>query len=186
IPVPQTRAYYLPYSSQNRVLSGLQVSLEQVCYRYLQRRHPKLLEETPERWAIDSAHAFELNRYMYLLEGLIVPDPNVDMGPGGSRTLQTLVSSIAGLRHHAVHRFRVDIDALRFWAVDAVRLAKLLDDPKAAKQFSSLVSSLEAQYNRIKAEKMKAEEALLVTVRDLAAKRAELLRVEREAMTAYE
>ncbi|KAH0006318.1 hypothetical protein KCU78_g12379, partial [Aureobasidium melanogenum] len=38
----------------------------------------------------------------------------------------------------------------------------------------------------MKAEKMKAEEDLLVTVRELAAKRAELLRVEREAMTAYQ
>jgi hypothetical protein len=66
IPVPRTRAYYLPYSSQNRVLSGLQASLEQVCFRYLQRKHPELLEETPARWAIDSAHAFELNRYIYL------------------------------------------------------------------------------------------------------------------------
>ncbi|KAH0369223.1 hypothetical protein KCU65_g3416, partial [Aureobasidium melanogenum] len=186
IRVPRTRAYYLPYSSQNRVLSGLQASLEQVCYRYLQRRHPKLLEETPVRWAIDSAHAFELNRYVYLIEGLIVPNANVDMGPGGSRSLPALVKSIAALRHHAVHRFRVDIGALRFWAVDAVRLAKLLDDPEAARQFSSLVSSLEAQHNRMKAEKMKAEEDLLVTVRELAAKRAELLRMEREAMTAYE
>ncbi|KAH0376888.1 hypothetical protein KCU92_g9559, partial [Aureobasidium melanogenum] len=142
IPVPRTRAYYLPYSSQNRVLSGLQASLEQVCFRYLQRKHPELLEETPARWAIDSAHAFELNR--------------------------------------------VDIEALRFWAVDAVRLAELLDDSEAAKQFSSLVSSLEAQKDRMKAEKMKAEGDLPVTVRELAAKRAELLRVEREAMTAYE
>lgn len=186
IPVPRTCAYYLPYSSQNRVLSGLQASLEQICFRYLQRKHPELLEETPTRWAIDSAHAFELNRYIYLLEGLIAPNPGVDLGPGGSQSLQALIKSIAGLRHHAVHRFRVDIEALRFWAVDAVRLAELLDDSEAAKQFSSLVSSLEAQQNRMKAEKMKAEEDLLVAVRELAAKRAELLRVEREAMTAYE
>ncbi|KAG9656245.1 hypothetical protein KCU64_g6002, partial [Aureobasidium melanogenum] len=186
IPVPRTRAYYLPYSSQNRTLSGLQASLEQVCFRYLQRRHPELLEETPTRWGIDSAHAFELNRYIYLLRGLIAPSPGVDLGPGGSRSLQALIRSIAGLRHHAVHRFRVDIEALRFWAVDAARLAELLDDPEAARQFSSLVSSLEAQHNRMKADKMKAEEDLLVTVRELAVKRAELLRVEREAMTAYE
>ncbi|KAG9962011.1 hypothetical protein KCU61_g5062, partial [Aureobasidium melanogenum] len=186
IPVPRTRAYYLPYSSQNRVLSGLQASLEQVCFRYLRRKHPELLEETPTRWAIDSAHAFELNRYIYLLGGLIAPSPDVDLGPGGSQSLQALIKSIAGQRHHAVHRFRVDIEALRFWAVDAVRLAELLEDPEAARQFSSLVSSLEAQQDRIKAEKMKAEEDLLITVRELAAKRAELLRVEREAMTAYE
>ncbi|KAG9513995.1 hypothetical protein KCV07_g8427, partial [Aureobasidium melanogenum] len=186
IPVPRTRAYYLPYSSQNRVLSGLQASLEQVCFRYLQRKHHELLEETPTRWAIDSAHAFELNRYIYLLGRLIASNPAVDLGPGGSQSLQALIESIAGLRHHAVHRFRVDIEALRFWAVDAVRLAELLDDSEAAKQFSSLVSSLEAQQNRMKAEKMKAEGDLLVTVRELAAKRAELLRVEREAMTAYE
>lgn len=186
IPVPRTRAYYLPYSSQNRVLSGLQTSLEQVCFRYLQRRHPELLEETPTRWGIDSAHAFELNRYIYLLRGLIAPSSSFDMGPGGSRSLRALIRSIAELRHNAVHRFRVDMEALRFWAVDAVRLAELLNDPEAAKQFSSLVSSLEAQHNRMKAEKKKAEEDLLVTVRELAAKRAELLRVEREAMTAYE
>ncbi|KAH0032614.1 hypothetical protein KCU78_g2606, partial [Aureobasidium melanogenum] len=186
IPVPRTRAYYLPYSSQNRVLSGLQASLERVCFHYLQRKHPELLEETPTRWAIDSAHALELNRYIYLLGRLIASNPAVDLGPGGSQSLQALIKSIAALRHHAVHRFRVDIEALRFWAVDAVRLAELLDDSEAAKQFSSLVSSLEAQQNRMKAEKMKAEGDLLVTVRELAAKRAELLRVEREAMTAYE
>lgn len=185
IPVPRTHAYYLPHPTQIKVLSGLQVSLEQVCFRYLERKHPELLKGTPTRWGIDSAHALELNKYMYLLGTLIVPTSKVFRESGGSKDLQALVRSMAGLRHNAVHRFRVDIGSLCFWASDAVKLAKLLNDHEAVRRFSSLVSSLMHQKRMIEAEKMKAEESLLAMVKELAAKRAELNRAEREAMTAF-
>lgn len=186
MPVPQTHAFFLPHSSQNRVLCGLQISLEQVCFRYLQRKQPDLLRDTSKRWGIDHAHALELNGYMSLLSTLGVFNAGVLSGPRGSQSLQALNRSMIALRNKAVHRIRVDIHALRFWALSAVRLAKLLEDHEAAKQFSSLLSALEVEHDRMKVEKSKAEESLLTTVKDLAAKRAELDRVEQEAMTAYE
>ncbi|KAK6003589.1 hypothetical protein QM012_009360 [Aureobasidium pullulans] len=46
IPIPQIRAYYLPSSTQNKILSGLQASLEQVYFRYLQHKNPELQGNT--------------------------------------------------------------------------------------------------------------------------------------------
>ncbi|CAD0098535.1 unnamed protein product [Aureobasidium mustum] len=123
---------------------------------------------------------------MNLLSTLGVFHAEVLSGPRGSQSLQALNKSMIALRNKAVHRIRVEIHALRFWALSAVRLAKLLEDHEAAKQFSSLVSALEVEHDRMKVEKSKAEESLLATVKELTAKRAELDRVEREAMTAYE
>jgi hypothetical protein len=89
------------------------------------------------------------------------------------------------LRHHAVHRRRVNIQALQRWASDASIFAALLGDSTAAAQFAPLAKYLETQHHRIDADKKKAEDRLLATVKDLAAKRAEPDRVEQEAMNKY-
>ncbi|CAD0085350.1 unnamed protein product [Aureobasidium vineae] len=186
IPVPVTHAYWLPYPTQIKILRGLQTSAERVCFQYLQRKYPEVLEGTPTQWGIKSPHELELNQYISILRTLRLSDSKATLKGAGSKTVQSLGHSMIRLRHAAVHRSRHDINALRFWAVDTCRLAELLGDPEAAKQFSALRLYLRAQYRNISTEKMKAERKLLNTLKEVTAKRAELERVEREAMDAFE
>jgi hypothetical protein len=61
-----------------------------------------------------------------------------------------------------------------------------LGDSTAAAKYAPLNEYLEVQYRRIEADRREAEDRLLATVKDLAGKRAELDRVEREAMRRFE
>ncbi|KAI4729545.1 hypothetical protein E4T49_02674 [Aureobasidium sp. EXF-10728] len=185
-PVPVTRAYWLPHSTQIQVLCGLQALAERVCFRYLQRKHPEILKETATQWGIDSPHVLELNQYIQILRTLVLPDSDAVWKGFGSRTILDLRQSMVLLRHAAVHRRIQDIRTLRGWTSDGFKLAKLLDDPEAAEQFLAMALYLRTQYHKIRSEKMKAEEKLLTTLKELAAKRAELDRAEREAMDAFE
>ncbi|KAI4720883.1 hypothetical protein E4T48_02843 [Aureobasidium sp. EXF-10727] len=185
-PVPVTRAYWLPHSTQIQVLCGLQALAERVCFRYLQRKHPEILKETATQWGIDSPHVLELNQYIQILRTLVLPDSDAVWKGFGSRTILDLRQSMVLLRHAAVHRRIQDICTLRGWTSDGFKLAKLLDDPEAAEQFLAMALYLRTQYHKIRSEKMKAEEKLLTTLKELTAKRAELDRAEREAMDAFE
>jgi hypothetical protein len=59
---------------------------------------------------------------------------------------------LIALRHHAVHRRRVNIQALQRWASDASIFAALLGDSTAAAQFEPLAKYLETQHHRIDAD----------------------------------
>jgi hypothetical protein len=150
----------------------------------MKRKIPKVLRETQKQWAIDSSHALELNSYIYMIRkkqlGLEAA------GLGNSRTMHDLYESMIALRHHAVHRTRVNIQALRQWTSDASIFAATLGDSTAAAKYAPLDEYLEVQYRRIEADRREAEDRLLATVKDLAKKRAELDRVEREAMRRFE
>jgi flagellar biosynthesis GTPase FlhF len=100
--------------------------------------------------------------------------------------MHDLYESMIALRHHAVHRTRVNIQALRQWTSDASIFAATLGDSTAAAKYAPLDEYLEVQYRRIEADRREAEDRLLATVKDLAKKRAELDRVEREAMRRFE
>jgi hypothetical protein len=182
--VPGTRAFYLPYAAQHKIICSLQASLEEVCFAYMKRKIPKVLRETQKQWAIDSPHALELNSYIYMIRkkqlGLEAT------GLGNSRSMHDLYESMIALRHHAVHRTRVNIQALRQWTSDASIFAATLGDSTAAAKYAPLDEYLEVQYRRIEADRREAEDRLLATVKDLAKKRAELDRVEREAMRRFE
>jgi hypothetical protein len=182
--VPETRAFYLPHAAQHKILCSLQSSLEEVCFAYMKRKIPKVLTETQKQWAIDSPHALELNSYVYMIKRkqLGLEATGLDNG----RSMQDLYESMIALRHHAVHRTRVNIQALRQWTSDASIFAATLGDSTAAAKYAPLDRYLEVQHHKIEADRRKAEDRLLATVKDLAEKRAELDRVEREAMRRFE
>jgi hypothetical protein len=181
VAIPETRVFYLPYAAQHKILCSLQASLEQVCFGYIHREDLEILEETQKRWEIDSLHALELNQYIYLLS----KRKELESRSGRSRSAQDLYESLIALRHHTVHRARVNIQALRRWISDASISAAVLGDSTAAARFAPLGKYLTTQLHRVEADKREAEDRLLATVKDLAAKRAELDRVEQEAMNKY-
>jgi hypothetical protein len=184
LPVPETRAFYLPHAAQHKILCSLQASLEEVCFAYMELKIPKVQRETRKQWAIDSPHALELNSYIYMIKRKqLGPEPT---GLDKGRSMQDLYESMIALRHHAVHRTRVNIQALRQWTSDASIFAATLGDSTAAAKYAPLNGYLEVQYRRIEADRREAEDRLLATVKDLAKKRAELDRVERETMRRFE
>ena len=179
--VPETRSFYLPHSVQHKILCGLQASLEKVCFEYIMRTRPDVLRESQNHWGIDNPHALELNQYTRLCAKL-----NTFIGPDNSGSMwRRLHSSLILLRNVAVHRKRSSVPSLRRWTHDAYTLAILVGDSKAAAQFENLGRYLEVEQQRMYAARKEAEERLLVTVKDLAAKRAELNRLEQEAMDRF-
>jgi hypothetical protein len=184
IAVPETRAFYLPYPVQHKTLCSLQASVERVCFEYIKRKDPKMLEETESQWEVDSPHALELNQYMYLFMR------SDEFGPKAAklanvRIMINLYRSMIALRHDAVHRRRADIKSLQNYARNTCRLAAMAGDSKAAAQYRTLGKSLGLEHYRIEVTRKEAEERLLATVKEVAAKRAELDRVEREAMDRF-
>jgi hypothetical protein len=123
----------------------------------------------------------ELNQYIYLFSKRKELGLKSDRG----RSLQDVYEYLIALRHHTVHRARVNIQVLRRWVSDATIFAALLGDSSAVAQFAPLAKYLETQHHRIEADKKKAEDRLSAKVKDLAAKRTELNRVEQEAMDEY-
>jgi hypothetical protein len=181
IAVPETRAFYLPHPVQHKILCSLQASVERLCFEYIKRKDPKMLEETESQWAIDSPHALELNQYMYLFNRSDEFGPKTAKLVRG-RTMRNLYMSMIALRHDAVHRKRADIKSLRNYARDASSLAAIAGDSKAAAQYKTLGNSLHLEHYRIEVTRKKAEEQLLATVKEVAAKRTEL---DREAMDRF-
>lgn len=182
--VPETRSFYLPHYVQHKILCSLQVSLEKICFEYIMRTTPKVLQETQNQWGIDNPHALELSQYMILFDKLNV----FGNKPGAlddDQSMWELRQSLILLRHAAVHRKRSSVPSLRQWAHDAYTLATIVGDSRASVQFETLQRYLEVEEQRMYSERKEVEERLLVTVKELAAKRAELNRLEREAMDRF-
>ncbi|KEQ69946.1 hypothetical protein M436DRAFT_21951, partial [Aureobasidium namibiae CBS 147.97] len=183
--VPKTRSFYLPHTFQHKILCGLQTSLERVCFEYIMRTTPNVLQESQDQWGIDNPHALELNQYMRLFAKLNAFESK-PIGPDNSGSmLRRLHHSLILLRNVAVHRKRSSIPSLRRWTHDAYTLAILAGDSKAAAQFENLGRYLEVEQQKMYADRKEAEERLLATVKELAIKRADLDRLEQEAMDRF-
>jgi len=182
--VPETMSLFLPHSVQHKILCGLQASLEKVCFEYIMRTTPNVLQESQTSWGIDNPHALELNQYMRLFAKLKAFGSK-SIEPDNSGSMSRLHNSLILLRNSAVHRKRSSVLNLRRWTHDAYTLAILAGDSKAAAQFENLGRYLEVEQQRMYADKKEAEERLLATVKKLAAKRAELDRLEQEAMDRF-
>lgn len=183
--VPETRSYYLPHSVQHKILCGLQASLERVCFKYIMRTTPKLLQGSRDQWEIDNPHALELNDYMRLLTKLDAFGLKPVEQDNDRSMSKKLLNSMSLLRNVAVHRKRSNIPSLRRWVHEAYTLATIAGDSKAAAQFENLGKHLVIEQQRMKADRKEAEERLLATVKALASKRAELDRLEQEAMNRF-
>ena len=183
--VPETQSFYLPHFVQHKILCGLQASLEKVCFEYIMRTSPNVLQETQNQWGVDNPHALELNQYIWLFVKLNAFGSK-SVGPDNNKSMwKKLHQSLVLLRNVAVHRKRSSVPSLRRWTHDAYTLATMAGDSKAAAQFETLGRYLEVEQRRLYADRKEAEKRLLVTVKELAAKRAELDRLEQEAMNRF-
>ncbi|THX53713.1 hypothetical protein D6D06_05934 [Aureobasidium pullulans] len=161
MPVPETYDLYLPYRVQHKLLTYLQASLETIHCENLEL--PQYVNIFREHVEFDSQ---ALNKYL-------------------DKPVTYLYNFLVWLRHYTVHRRQVNIGYLYVWVNDARSLAKLVGDSKAAEQFETTQLKLERLLAGLKRRRVKYEDKLLAKVKELAAKRAELDRLEKEAMETY-
>ncbi|KAI5198289.1 hypothetical protein E4T39_06862 [Aureobasidium subglaciale] len=188
MPLPQIRAHFLPYWTQYRMISHIQALLEELCFEYVKRKHPDFLEGTPTQWELDCPESMELTRWLQLLEKPLYSNKAAQtlVQKQTGRSIGSLWRSLVCLRNYAVHRNRIDIPTMQYWIGDARAFAKLLDGPEIEAQFADMSRQLQLAARELIINKANTEGKLLVTVKELSAKRAELDRLEREAIKAME
>ncbi|THW36881.1 hypothetical protein D6D21_08520 [Aureobasidium pullulans] len=184
MPVPETYDLYLPYRVQYKLLTYLQASLETVCFGYLKREHSHTLEGSDSLREVEYPENLELPQYVNIFREHVEFDSQA-LNKYLDKPVKYLYNSLVWLRHYTVHRRQVNIGYLYVWVNDARSLAKLVGDSKAAEQFETTQLKLERLLAGLKRRRVKYEDKLLAKVKELAAKRAELDRLEKEAMETY-
>ncbi|THY93482.1 hypothetical protein D6C92_05343 [Aureobasidium pullulans] len=184
MPVPETYDLYLPYRVQYKLLTYLQASLETVCFGYLKREHSHTLEGSDSLREVEYPENLELPQYVNIFREHVEFDSQA-LNKYLDKPVKYLYNSLVWLRHYTVHRRQVNIGYLYVWVNDARSLAKLVGDSKAAEQFETTQVKLERLLAGLKRRRVKYEDKLLAKVKELAAKRAELDRLEKEAMETY-
>ncbi|THY80370.1 hypothetical protein D6C95_09534 [Aureobasidium pullulans] len=184
MPVPETYDLYLPYHVQHKLLAYLQASLETVCFGYLKREHSHTLDGSDSLREVEYPDNLEFPQYVNIFREHVEFDSQA-LNKYLDEPVKYLYNSLVWLRHCTVHRRQANIGYLYVWVNDARSLAKLVGDSKAAEQFETTQLKLERLLAGLKRRRVKYEDKLLAKVKELAAKRAELDRLEKEAMETY-
>lgn len=136
---------------------------------------------TKHSW--DSPDCVELNIWMGIFrsrEELFDPQKVTALGS----SFADLRSSIASIRHTAVHRLRVTAGRVETMLADAEMFATLLADETCVRQISRLRRETHSVVEEFGREKDLLELRYLEKRREIAARRAELDRIERAAWTS--
>ncbi|XPS68288.1 hypothetical protein M3J09_000580 [Ascochyta lentis] len=167
---------YLPAKSQRQLLSKVQDDLEHACFRFGQRKMVRELQK--QAW--DSPECVELNIWM----GLFRSKGNLfdaERMAGLGKPFPDLLSSIAQIRHTAVHRLRVTTGRTELFLADAEALAVLLADESCARQLSRLRRETHLIVEEFGRNKDFLESQYMDKRKEIAARRAELDRIEQAA-----
>lgn len=175
--VPKLYPVYLPFPSQHKLLVKVQTLLEAACYRFASIRLRNLLEA--ERWGC--AESIELNIWSKSFRSTrdeFTADKLKEIG----KPLPDLLDAIAHLRHTAVHRIPISANRVIQFMVDAESLAKLLEDDACAKLLFHLRMATEVTIDELRRNKDLLELVMTENLKKFAIQRAELKRLEREAV----
>lgn len=118
------------------------------------------------------AHIFARN------EGKFEPDKIASL----EKPFPNLLKAIAQVRHTAVHRIRVSAKSVEQSMADAEQLALLLNDDTCAQTLSRLRHETSSIVEELSRNKDLLESKLADRLKDVASRRAELDRLEREAV----
>ncbi|TGO18363.1 hypothetical protein BTUL_0010g00330 [Botrytis tulipae] len=113
----------LPFILQITILRSLQTALESMCYRFVQKWLPEVLNantwECPEN--------VELNLWWGALNECQIPVEAI--GRQARTSLNSLFARVTGIRHLAVHRLtQVAIDSIKAMIEDALEIAHIFRD----------------------------------------------------------
>lgn len=98
------------------------------------------------------------------------------------KPLEVLFDSVAQLRHAAVYRLRVKLNRIEQLMVDSELLATLLEDDTYARTMSKLRQQTQLTIDEWRCKKDLLESNLSEALKKIASQRAELDRLEREAV----
>ncbi|RAL58931.1 hypothetical protein DID88_009222 [Monilinia fructigena] len=113
----------LPFFLQITLLRSLQMSLESMCYRFVEKWLPKVLKAN--EW--DCPDAIELSYWWRALDNCQIPIEAI--GPGLHRPLGTIFRRVKDIRHFAVHRLPdIAINSFQDMITDALDIAKMFRD----------------------------------------------------------
>jgi hypothetical protein len=168
---------YLPFSIQHRLFARLQTLLEHACYTFASKRLPDVLVR--EDWTCPES--VELNRWPKVLLTHRAEFHESSVAEL-AKPLDDLFSSIAQLRHTAVHRLRLTANRILQFVVDAEALVKLLRDDITLDVVTSIRQCLQTCIGEIERNKDLLEVSMATTKAEYVAKREELEREEREAL----
>ncbi|KAH6974015.1 hypothetical protein EDB80DRAFT_877373 [Ilyonectria destructans] len=106
-----------------------------------------------------------------------------EIGKGNTgKPLEKLFRSVADVRHTAVHRIRVSARGVEQFLLDAEGLATLLEDKVCLKSLTKLRRDTQLGIEELERNKHVLSSNLGETLKRTAAKRAELDRIEEEAI----
>lgn len=167
---------YLPMKSQRRLLNKVQDILEHACYTF---GEIKMASELQKRgW--DSPECVELNIWCKLFrskEHIFHPERIAALG----KSFPDLLESVAQIRHTAVHRLRSTAGRVESFLVDAETLASLFADERCASQLSRLLRETKLVVEEVERNKDVLETQFIEKRKEIAARRAELDRIEHAA-----
>jgi hypothetical protein len=170
---------YLPAKGQRRLLSKVQDVLEQACFRFAEGA----LTQELQKHGWDSPDCVELNCWTGIFrsrENLF----DVERVATLSKPFGELLSSVAQIRHTAVHRPKIVAGSVESLLTDAETFAALLCDENCARQLSRLRRETHSVVEEFGRNKDLLEVRFMDRRKEIAARRAELDRVEIAAWEA--
>lgn len=161
------------------ILIKTQEVLESACFRFAERAMPEILQKR-EWYCPESA---ELNLWaVEFLKRLKTFGKMASTPALPSRPLKELLPSIAQIRHHAVHRIPVTAKELEQFMVDGEILAQIFEDQTAINVMSRAKDQVQKAAAEMENRKNMLETRLAKVLQEVADKRAELDRIEEEAI----
>ncbi|KAI0191402.1 hypothetical protein EV127DRAFT_363792 [Xylaria flabelliformis] len=140
--VPSLFPVYLPLRTQHRILTNVQSILEEVCFDYAERFMPEILKKN--RW--DCSEAAELN--LWSAEFLQRQNEFSDRAEDVRKPLNSLLRSVADIRHTAVHRICISAKGLEQFLLNAEKRNKHVLSSKL-KETLKRIAAQRAELDRI-------------------------------------
>lgn len=166
-----------------KILVKTQQVLEFACFRFAKKAMPEILEK--RKW--HCPEEAELNLWATeFLKRLGKLEKKLSSPSLPSRPLKELFPSIAQIRHHAVHRIPVTAKELDQFMTDGKTLVQLFEDSTAIPVMVRARSEVHKAAAEMENRKNMLEARLAKVLQDVADKRAELDRIEAEAIADTE
>jgi len=175
--MPPLYPAYLPFRTQHRVLTKVQLILEQACFEFAQQAMPEVLIrrqwDCPESAELDAwAKEFLKHRSQFASKDTNIANP-----------LDNLYRSIINIRHTVVHRLRVSAKEVEEFIHNAELLATLLGDKARLSLLTKLRQHTQSTIEELERNKHILSSKLVETLESITMQRAGLNHFEKAAIS---
>ena len=128
----------IPYQTQHRILTQVQIWLEGACFDFAERWLPELLRDNA--WEVPEE--VELTQWTKIFRKNASKLPTAATEESSGKHLKSALCATHKLRHAAVHRLRISTAEIKSMMADAVVLAKILKDQRRANSIARLLEAV--------------------------------------------